>query len=699
MKLRRKIELASVFMGMVLIVNMIVGNVGEESLASDQSEQIDEPDYLNIQDFVVVKSEDGEMLLIPQEDVIETEEGELLFIPNEDMDKLTVESIKKPTTRSSTTPFMKNQDSEVIDRFSSFEEMRNYMENHTTGYNYNYNWDMRTSGSKVTEGTALGHSETNVQVTGVDEGDFVKTDGEYAYIVSRDGCRVFIADVNLPENAYIVSTINAKGTISEIYLKDSILVVVGQRAVYQIDPQPVLIDSNNELFIYNGMEIKLDVGKYYYLNYLYYQATFIDIFDISDRKEPDLLSSHVIKGIPQETRMIEDYLYVITSHNVYGNIQEYDLPVPASEIYYLNLLSDIDSNNWYLQLTTIMSIDITRPSEIVDMRVLLMSASDDIYVSQNNIYITYCDFDYVNDIGITSLHRITIENGEILYGAHRKIDGRLLDRYSMDEYEDYFRVAVSTGWSTSHNVYILDMDMNIVGRLEGIAPNERLCSARFTKDRLYLVTFMRVDPFFTIDLSDPANPTLLGELVIPGWSDYLHPYDENHVIGLGREVAANGRREGVKLSLFNVTDIENPKEISKFVIGDSSTWTIAAQEPHAFLFSKEKNLIVIPVRINYTESSAYIINISMEHGFELRGNVSHPKNEYDPMDYNWYLTRAHYIKRSFYIDDTLFTLSSSFLQMDNLNDLNHINRIRLPNEPQRSWENQFICIYFEPIMP
>jgi uncharacterized secreted protein with C-terminal beta-propeller domain len=699
MELRRKIILATVFVGMILFANSTFGNVGEESLVPDQSEQIDEPDYLNFQDYAVVESEDGELLLIPKEDLIESKDSELLLNPNEDMDKIDIEPIQKPKTRSSTTPFTENQDPDVIDRFSSFEDMKSYMENHTTGENYNYNWDMGTGGSKVTEGTALGHSETNVQVDGVDEGDVVKTDGEYAFIVSRDQGRVFIADVNLPENARIVSSINAKGTISEIYLRESVLVVVGQRAVFQIHPSPVLINSNYKPFNYKGMKVRLDVGEYYYLNYLYYQATFIDIYDISDRNEPDLLSSHVIKGTPKETRMIENCVYVITSHNVYGNFQEFDLPVPASDIYYLNLLNVVDSNNWYLQLTTIMSVDITKPSEIVDMRVLLMSPSNDIYVSLNNIYITYYEFDHINDMRITSIHRISIDSGKIQYGAHREIEGRLLDRYSMDEYGDHFRIVVSIRWSSSHSIYVLDMDLNNVGLLEGIAPNEWLCSARFEKERLYLVTFRRVDPFFTIDLSDPENPRILGELVIPGWSDYLHPYDENHVIGLGREIAEDGRREGVKLSLFNVTDIENPEEISKLVIGDWRTRTIASQEPHAFLFSREKNLIVIPVELSYSESYAYIINISMEHGFELRGNVSHPKNDDNSDGYSWYFRQDHYIKRSFYIDDTLFTLSDGYLQMDELNELSYINRLMLPNEPQRTPQNQFMCIYIEPFIP
>jgi uncharacterized secreted protein with C-terminal beta-propeller domain len=183
------------------------------------------------------------------------------------------------------------------------------------------------------------------------------------------------------------------------------------------------------------------------------------------------------------------------------------------------------------------------------------------------------------------------------------------------------------------------------------------------------------------------------------WSDYLHPYDENHVIGLGAETDEAGRRIGVKLSLFNVTNFENPTEISKFIIGDGGSRTIAASEPHAFLFSRDKNLIVIPVKLNYTENHAFIVNISLENGFELRGTVGHPKIENDPDGISWYFNSAHHIKRSFYIDDSLFTISDSYLQIDDLNDLSHINRVELSNDPYVTWESQFICLYIEPFGP
>lgn len=670
MNLRKKMVLATIVVGMALFVNI---NAGHGDFAADSEEYDGEPDDSFYQDYAVVKSEDGRLLLIPKENM----EG--------------VESLIKPT-RSSDSPFVDKKGPEEIDRFSSFEELRRYVGNHT----YQYYGGYATAGGKVTEGTALGHSNTNVQVAGVDEGDIVKSDGDYAYIVSKDGRSVFIADVDSPEDAVVVSTVNVIGSIREIYVRGDTLIVLGRREVYQIDPEPDSLESQYCSVRNNGKKIKFNIGRFYYLKYIRYEATFIDIFDIEDREKPSLLDSHIIRGSHLGSRMIGNHVYALTSSYLYSNLQEYDLPVPATDIYYLKCPDDPDYLDRYLQLTTILSIDIAKPSTIVDLRAILMSASSDIYVSLNNVYITNYEYNYVENAHLTSIHRIAIDNGDILYGAYGEIEGLLLNRYSMDEYEGYFRAAASIGFSSSNRVYVLDMDLDIVGCLEGIAPNEVLYSARFMADRVYLVTYRRIDPFHVIDLSNPENPEQLGELVIPGWSDHLHPYDEDHIIGLGRETDSFGRTLGVKLSLFDVTDVNNPKEISKYVIGDSYTSTIAASDPHAFLFSREKNLLVIPVRYNYTVNRAYIFDITFENGFELKGTVSHPRDD-DPYGYYWYNYDSE-IKRSFYIDDTLYTLSNNYLQMNDLNDLHEISIIELPNKPYDFHDIQVMCIYIEPLM-
>ena len=241
-----------------------------------------------------------------------------------------------------------------------------------------------------------------------------------------------------------------------------------------------------------------------------------------------------------------------------------------------------------------------------------------------------------------------MNNGKVRYVASGDVPGHLLNQFSMDEFEDHLRVATTVeGWTGSrtylfNNVYVLDDAMQTVGRIEYIAPDERIYSSRFIGDRLYLVTFKRVDPFFVIDLSDPAKPGILGMLKIPGFSDYLHPYDKNHIIGIGRETAENQwggvSTLGLKLALFDVSDVNNPAMIDKVEIGVAGTDSEALRDHKAFLFDRSKNLLVIPVEevrevslyegktAPYTMqywNGAYVFGVTPETGFVLRGKVAH----------------------------------------------------------------------------
>ncbi|MBI4170202.1 MAG: beta-propeller domain-containing protein, partial [Candidatus Aenigmarchaeota archaeon] len=254
--------------------------------------------------------------------------------------------------------------------------------------------------------------------------------------------------------------------------------------------------------------------------------------------------------------------------------------------------------------------------------------------------------------------------------------------------------------STLNHIYVLDENMNIAGRLENLAPDERIYSARFIGDRVYLVTFRQIDPLFVIDLKDPANPKVLGKLKIPGVSDYLHPYDENHVIGIGKEAveAKEGNFawfQGVKLSLFDVSDVENPKEIAKYVIGHRGTDSEALRDHKAFLFDREKKLLVIPVllaKINeeqypngvpdsaygeYTFQGAYAFELTKENGFVLRGKITHVEDD-SLAKSGYYYFSPYSVKRSLYIGNNLYTLSDKMVKINDLSDLREIKSVELP---------------------
>jgi len=244
-----------------------------------------------------------------------------------------------------------------------------------------------------------------------------------------------------------------------------------------------------------------------------------------------------------------------------------------------------------------------------------------------------------------------------------------------------------------NNLYVLNATtLKIVGRLEGLALGERIYSARFMGSRCYLVTFKKVDPLFTINLSDPANPHVLGELKIPGYSDYLHPFGENYLIGIGKEAvpAEEGDfawYQGLKISLFNISDIERPAEVDKIIIGDRGTDSPVLRDHHALLFSKARNLLVIPIteaRLSTEEYSegvppwaygrpvfqgAYIFHVSPENGIELRGRITH--NEGDV------IASIYEVKRAIYIGDILYTISDGKIKANDLTSLSEIAELPL----------------------
>jgi len=291
----------------------------------------------------------------------------------------------------------------------------------------------------------------------------------------------------------------------------------------------------------------------------------------------------------------------------------------------------------------------------------------------------------------TIIHRISIVDGEIQYEAQGSIPGFVQNQFFLSEYDGYLRVSTTIeGWmvrsylssiESQNNVYVLDMDLEIVGSLEDLASGEQIYATRFIGDKCYLVTFKQIDPFFVIDLSEPTNPEVLGELKIPGYSTYLHPYDETHIIGIGRD------DEKVKISLFDVSDLENPIELSKYEIeNDDEDWywaqSSALYEHKAFLFDKEKNLLVIPVG-DYSKESAYVFDISVEGGIELKGTITHdlevePEEKYDPWDDYYYTGNyGNSIKRTLYIEDVLYTVSDNMVKMNDLETLEEINGVTL----------------------
>jgi uncharacterized secreted protein with C-terminal beta-propeller domain len=270
----------------------------------------------------------------------------------------------------------------------------------------------------------------------------------------------------------------------------------------------------------------------------------------------------------------------------------------------------------------------------------------------------------------------------------------------MDEYNNYFRIATTSRRERvlANNLYVLDPNLKLTGRLEGLAPGENIHSARFMGEKCYLVTFQKTDPLFVIDLSVPDSPTILGELKIPGYSDYLHPYDETHLIGVGKETeeAETGNFawfQGLKLSLFDVSNVTDPKQMDKTIIGDRGTSSEALTNPKAFLLDNSRNLLVIPVNLalidrtlyeprsstfgEFAWQGAYVYNISLEGGFSLKGTLTHAANQTVSENEASFMNSRNWITRSLYIENTLYTISDKMIQLNSLDDLTLIAQISL----------------------
>jgi inhibitor of cysteine peptidase len=436
--------------------------------------------------------------------------------------------------------------------------------------------------------------------------------------------------------------------------------------------------------------------------------TSIKVYDVSDRENPRLQRELSADGQYVSSRMIGDYAYVVINEPVYEEDDGVNLPriysestekeIPATDIYYSGVA------DYYYMYTTIIAINTQDDDQEPTYETILLGASSNLYVSMDNIYLTFPVWGRdVGDSQRTAIHRIHIEGSVMNYTASGEVPGMVLNQFSMDEYDNHFRVATTTRDETSrNNVYVLNMSLNVTGSLEDLAPGETIYSARFMGERGYLVTFKQIDPLFVIDLKNPYDPQVLGYLKVTGYSDYLHPYDENHIIGIGKETTDAGEfawYQGVKISLFDVTDVSNPQEISKLEIGDRGTDSPVLWDHKAFLFDRSRNLLVMPIleaKVDVTKYSeeelvwaygqpvwqgAYVFDISLDEGLQFKGRITHIESSTDLEEGYYYYYSPYSVERSLYINgevgDVLYTISDAKIKMNNLENLDYINEVQL----------------------
>ncbi len=590
-----------------------------------------------------------------------------------------------------------------LQRFSSITDLTQYMTTHhppplITGLGWDSRWtltpamtlaDSTGSGTPSTiEGTG-GYSTTNVQVVGVDEPDIVKNDGQFIYCIVDE--EVIVVDAYPSETAEIKTRFDPEGDLCALFLFNSTKLVVITQSSWTVTIG--IYEVSNPEAIFQSHWVKLD-GTYY------------------------------------GARMIGHYLYLLA--HMYPNSEDgIQLPtittpnerwnVPAHDIYY-----DPGSYDMSFHFEILLGLDIIDPEAAPDAETILVGGqTSTIYSSLTNIYLAISRFPILSRSWFdrtTTIHRFQIHDGSVSYQASGLVAGYLINQFALDEAGEYLRVATTswkklpqTGlavrlgnlfqiqtpesnpetWIRVSNVYILDKALNLIGKLEGLAPGEQIYSARFVGNTGYLVTFFKTDPLFIIDLTNPTQPRLMGELVIPGYSDYLHPVTNGLLLGLGKDAVASESEswwwyQGVKISVFNTTDPTQPEEIDKQIIGVRGTESEALQDHKAILVDSDLGLCILPILLrehldnpdpdptDYGElvwQAAYIFDINTTSGeLTLRGQITHLEDleafRMQPYEY-----QSYFVRRSLYIGEILYTFSESKLMFHSLSDLSSIGEL------------------------
>lgn len=573
------------------------------------------------------------------------------------------------------------------------------------------------------------YSKTNIQVEGVDEADVVKTDGQYIYQINNR--RVIVAKAYPSEDMKVVGTINYNDDMFnpvELYVDEHYMVVIGS--------------SNNNIPVYRSdvMQKKIAYPPFFANN-----TTRLYVYDITDKTNIKQVREIETEGSYLTSRKIGSKLYLVGNkhfnyYRILNDAADNDVPsykdtavgedftgIKYDRIYYF---PDSVEPSYMI----VAGIDLDNPKQGADVSAYLGSA-ENVYVSEQNMYAAVSKYDWspkVYDSAVkqtdtvspvsteekTVAYRFVLNEGKVEYTGKGEVPGTILNQFSMDESKGSFRIATTSGqlWGTEDNIsknnlYIMDDTMKIKGKLEGIAPGERIYSVRFMGDRAYMVTFRTVDPLFVIDLKNEAEPKILGALKIPGYSDYLHPYDENHIIGFGKdtveipykdqngvEIGRNAYYLGMKMAIFDVTDVQNPKELFSEKIGDRGTDSELLQNHKALMFSKEKGLLAFPVTLMETgdksgtvdaQSSmpqygtfafqgAYIYNVDLKTGFKLKGRITHMTEEDYKKAGNYSYDSQKYVDRILYIGDNIYTMSGSMIMANDIKDLKQKNALTLP---------------------
>ena len=513
------------------------------------------------------------------------------------------------------------------------------------------------------------YSTTTEQVEGVAEADIVKTDGKYIYYLLGNELSIFKAD---GENSNLVSK------------------TVLQKEKY---------DSFGDMLLKNDRLILLQPNDYTK------ECNFVAviIYDISDPANPKEIAVSKQEGWYNSSRMIGDYIYLISNCNI--NIDKIDKDDPATfvpeteingqcEVVPADSIYRYEEEEYTNEYTVIGAFNYNDGA--LSDTASLLGGTDNIYCSQGNIILADTSYYRDNDEQDgsyssinTTVSRLAIEKGKIEYKTSGEVEGELENQFFIDEYNGYFRFVttvttatqktqkfentnseiISYSSETSARLTVLDSELKKTGEIKDLAKGERVYSVRFMGDTAYFVTFRQTDPLFSADLSDPKNPKILGKLKIPGFSEYMYPYGDGKLLGFGMDAdEKNGRTTYLKLSMFDITDPANVTEQDKTVI-NGYNYSTALDNHKSMLVSSAKNLIGFAAQDNYGNIK-YMIYEHNDGAFNRKAVLEIP-----------YESSTEFFKyydaiRGLFINDSFYLVSNKGLQVFDINTFLQVNYVK-----------------------
>ncbi len=544
------------------------------------------------------------------------------------------------------------------------------------------------------------YSTTNIQVENVDEADITKTDGKYIYSISENN--VIITNVENPTEMKVETKLNSGNFVPEDML-------LYQNRLAVISTEYNRSKYNTKVTIYDiSNKANVKITEEYILYSKYYTSRCINgklivICSESMRKEDDKIVTYYTENNTKKDIGLDNIKYLRNQKEKYQTIiSSIDLNkeenVKVSE-YLFNVQNAYVSENYVYLLNSNYS---NKSNFLGDIKNLLIKGVI-AYASDLRGY------DYSEK---TTIYKFKIDDdGSLRYENKTKTEGHTINQFSIDEYNGNLRVALQG--NDGSRIVVFDEKLREIGSTEYLSKGEKMYSTRFLGNKAYMVTYKNTDPLYVIDLSNPSNPNVLGKLEIPGYSTYLHPYDENHLIGIGLQteekinrnssgkvISTTAQITGMKMALFDVSDVKNPVQISQTIIGDRKTTSAILTNHKALLFSKEKEIIAIPVNKypsdfeitvsgddiskmensytkynkDYTAEGYFVYNINLEKGFELKGIVEHEKNKTTNYYSSYYSSK---LLRGMWIKNNLFTISEDMIKVNDLDDLSSVSELKI----------------------